>query len=353
MTNGAELTFRYAPLGECQVRKYQGFSPTNQYYVHDPNGNIIAIYGLTANRLAVVEQSIYGSGRLGIFQKTVIRMEEETVAAPAPSEKYIRQLGRRQYELADHLGNVHVTLLDRKVEKGVTNGEMGYSPEMYFYTDYYPFGFPMPKRFGRTLYRYGFNGQEKDNEIYGDGQSYNFGARLYDSRLGSWWNVDPELNPSLSPYIFSNNNPILFMDPNGEDPREGGKVLNVDTKRFNVLPSSTLTSHTSFKKRINDKAMWDKFDNISFMETMVGLMSESTLGLTILQKISPNYTEKVKKIDRFLDAAVSDRYSFTEKVSDNIYIERDVRNMGKGFEAEYSLKLHITKILLVILSLSN
>ena len=39
-------------------------------------------------------------------------------------------------------------------------------------------------------YRYGFSGMEMDNEIKGDGNSYDFGARLYDSRLGRWLAVD-------------------------------------------------------------------------------------------------------------------------------------------------------------------
>ena len=109
-------------------------------------------------------------------------------------------------------------LLDRKLEKGVTNGQKAYASETVYYTDYYPFGFPMPKRFGRTLYRYGFNGQEKDNEIYGDGQSYDFGARLYDTRISRWFSVDPKYNnyPYISSYSFALNNPLLFKDILGE-----------------------------------------------------------------------------------------------------------------------------------------
>ena len=38
-------------------------------------------------------------------------------------------------------------------------------------------------------YRYGFNGMEKDDE-HTQGK-YDFGARIYDSRLGRWLAVDP------------------------------------------------------------------------------------------------------------------------------------------------------------------
>jgi len=66
-------------------------------------------------------------------------------------------------------------------------------------------------------YRYGFNGMEKDDKIKGNGNSLDFGARIYDSRLGRWLSVDVERNkgPQYSSYIYSFNNPILFVDPDG------------------------------------------------------------------------------------------------------------------------------------------
>jgi len=69
-------------------------------------------------------------------------------------------------------------------------------------------------------YRYGFNGMEKDNELKGEGNSLDFGARIYDSRLGRWLSRDPlEKNfPSLSPYQFVENKPISLIDPDGNEP---------------------------------------------------------------------------------------------------------------------------------------
>ncbi len=41
--------------------------------------------------------------------------------------------------------------------------------------DYYPFGSPMPERsFSSPSYRYGFQGQEKDDEVKGEGNSVNY-----------------------------------------------------------------------------------------------------------------------------------------------------------------------------------
>lgn len=72
---------------------------------------------------------------------------------------------------------------------------------------------------GQTGYRYGFNGKENDNEVKGAGNSLDFGARIYDSRLGRWLSTDPLVAkyPFASPYNFVLNNPINAIDPDGRD----------------------------------------------------------------------------------------------------------------------------------------
>ena len=66
-------------------------------------------------------------------------------------------------------------------------------------------------------YRYGFNGKENDNEVKGEGNNLDFGARIYDPRIGRWFSVDPDFakSPSESPYIYAKDNPIYFIDPDG------------------------------------------------------------------------------------------------------------------------------------------
>jgi RHS repeat-associated protein len=66
-------------------------------------------------------------------------------------------------------------------------------------------------------FRYGFNGKEVDSEINGNGNAYDFGARMYDSRLGRWWSVDPlhKKYPSYSLYSFGLDCPIYFRDSDG------------------------------------------------------------------------------------------------------------------------------------------
>ncbi len=59
-------------------------------------------------------------------------------------------------------------------------------------------------------YRYGFQGQEKDDEVKGAGNSVNYKYRMHDPRLGRFLSVDP-LAPKFaynSPYAFSENRVI-------------------------------------------------------------------------------------------------------------------------------------------------
>ena len=66
-------------------------------------------------------------------------------------------------------------------------------------------------------YRYGFNGKEKSDEVYGEGNVYDYGARIQDPRLGRWLSVDPlQLKyTDLSPYQYCANSPISAKDPDG------------------------------------------------------------------------------------------------------------------------------------------
>lgn len=76
------------------------------------------------------------------------------------------------------------------------------------------------------LYPYGFNGQEKDDEISGSGNHYTAEFWEYDPRTGRRWNIDPIRVAWESPYAAFRNNPIVLNDPNGDcldcDEEDGG-----------------------------------------------------------------------------------------------------------------------------------
>jgi RHS repeat-associated protein len=93
-----------------------------------------------------------------------------------------------------------------------------YEAEVLSAQDYYPFGMLQPDRkWSLGSYRYGFNGKENDNEVKGEGNQIDFGARIYDPRIGRWMSPDPleKEYAGASPYNFTLNSPIAFIDPDG------------------------------------------------------------------------------------------------------------------------------------------
>ena len=66
-------------------------------------------------------------------------------------------------------------------------------------------------------YRYFFNGQEVDNEVFGEIANYTAEFWQYDSRLGRRWNIDWIYKPFASNYAVFANNPVWFADPSGLD----------------------------------------------------------------------------------------------------------------------------------------
>ncbi|MDQ6609044.1 MAG: hypothetical protein M3Y85_04405, partial [Bacteroidota bacterium] len=79
---------------------------------------------------------------------------------------------------------------------------------------------------GGSDYRYGFNGKENDNDIEGERNSYDYGLRIYDPRIGKFLSIDPldKKFPYWSPYHFAGDNPIRFID------LDGGEILDPFTK---------------------------------------------------------------------------------------------------------------------------
>lgn len=84
--------------------------------------------------------------------------------------------------------------------------------------DYYPFGMLLPNRHGNSSeYRYGFQGQEKDDEVKGEGNSINYKFRMHDPRVGRFFAVDPLSHRYSwnSTYAFSENRVIDGVELEG------------------------------------------------------------------------------------------------------------------------------------------
>jgi hypothetical protein len=84
-------------------------------------------------------------------------------------------------------------------------------------SDYSPFGVELDERTVSSGYRYGFQNQEKDDEVYGFGNSYTAEFWQYSSRLARRWNIDPVVKSHESSYATFANSPIWLRDINGSD----------------------------------------------------------------------------------------------------------------------------------------
>jgi RHS repeat-associated protein len=78
----------------------------------------------------------------------------------------------------------------------------------------------LPGRHGQENsedYRYGFQGQEMDDEVKGEGNSVNYKYRMHDPRIGRFFAVDPltAKYPHNSPYAFSENVVIDHIELEG------------------------------------------------------------------------------------------------------------------------------------------
>ena len=214
--NGNTLSsFRYSPTGQRQVKTD---SSGVTFYIHDATGNVMCIYRQNGDTLRATERYLYGSKRLGVLEQQI------WITANSIGLQDSNTIGVRVYEFTDHLGNVTYTAQDRKHLVQDSYGQWQFIPFAVTYTDYYPFGFPMPGRsFTMGGYRYFFNGQEADNEVLGEGVSLTAEFWQYDTRLGRRWNVDPKYTPMLSSYSCFVNSPLSLNDKKGDT-----------TYRFNI-----------------------------------------------------------------------------------------------------------------------
>jgi hypothetical protein len=138
----------------------------------------------------------------------------------SPAQRYYRTKGQRHYEITNHLGNVMATISDRKLGQSPDNDTLinYYHADLLSAQDYYPGGMLMPGRsYSSDSYRFGFNGQEKTNEISGSGNHYSAQFWEMDPRIGRRWERDPVVKHHESPYAILGNNPIWFVDLNGAD----------------------------------------------------------------------------------------------------------------------------------------
>ncbi|MCD9611929.1 RHS repeat-associated core domain-containing protein [Tenacibaculum maritimum] len=245
-----KICFNYDGLGNRISKEVhragRGAETVTTYYRRDAQGNVLAVYKNSysprtgTNQLVLEEHHIYGSSRLGIDTNRdsgiAIGKKEEDLY----TQNYSTKVGAKRYELANHLGNVINIVSDRKIidDKGANlygtpsgKTNLSFNPEIIGYNDYYPFGMLVPNRHGQAdSYRYGFQGQEKDDEVKGEGNSINYKFRMHDPRVGRFLSIDPLESsfPWNSPYAFSENVVIHATELEGAESKVVIKMNDAD-----------------------------------------------------------------------------------------------------------------------------
>lgn len=128
-----------------------------------------------------------------------------------------------EYNMKDHLGNVRTV-----IHKGI-NGLAEVLQERH----YYPFGMEMSGfSSGTSTNKYQYNGKELQNDL--NLYWYDYGARFYDPTIGRWHTPDPlaEKSRRWSPYVYCDDNPLRYIDPDGMEKWKFGVSLKMTTGKI-------------------------------------------------------------------------------------------------------------------------
>lgn len=258
------LNYKYDASGNRILKKVTASNGSEKYtwFVRDGDGNILSIYTLEGNpdnawEITQEELPLYGSKRIGskmpnqlAFGKNV--SQQDIIPQLNLGKVFTRILDKKVYELTDHLNNVRKTVSDiKKSTNNINTPPKNFKADILSGMEYFPFGSLMPKRSyeGEGL-RFGFQGQEMDNEEKGVGDDIYFSFREFDSRLGRFISRDPLIRkyPYFSPYSFSGNRLIDAVELEGLEPELIPKYEREKTEKTIILP-------------IDDRIIYSKIEN--------------------------------------------------------------------------------------------
>ncbi|MDD3364584.1 MAG: RHS repeat-associated core domain-containing protein [Syntrophomonas sp.] len=231
-TYGHTTSYRYGADGT--KRNVTHVTSTTNLLV--PMGSIVAV---PANQIASTMQTDYCGNLIyenGVLSK--ILTEEGYITLNGTTPVY-------HYYLKDHQGNNRVVIDQSGVVEQVNH--------------YYPFGMTYGDGIATSNQPYKYNGKELDRMHGLDW--YDYGARFYDPALGRFHTVDPLADHpkqiGTSPYSYSANNPIRYIDPTGmiwEDPKQAKKL----NKSINNRIESIEKNSTKIQAQIDKGGLSEK-----------------------------------------------------------------------------------------------
>jgi len=215
-----------------------------------------------------------------------------------------RVLGNKSYEISNHLGNVMSVVSDRKTPMPeTTNTTIAFNETVIkAFNDYYPYGMLLDGRNESKDYRFGFQGQEKDDEVKGENKSVNYKYRVHDPRLGRFFTMDPLASkyPFYSSYQFSGNKTIAFVELEGleegkiidsKEKGSDGDMINVDGNKIDVhLKEFSVSPENEPEREIIRWKVKEKFeyvlDKMSFKNRILNLFKHPSRRRGNVKKVS-------------------------------------------------------------------
>jgi len=214
--------------------------------------------------------------------------------------------GAYYFYLTDHLGNNRV----------IANA----SGTVVQTNHYYPFGMSFAEGIQTSPQPYKYNGKELDTDR--GLNLYDYSARYMDPALGRFNTVDPmaEKYYSISPYAYVRNNPIKFIDPDGQEIVFMIKTSS-ETSRYQYMADGNL-------KNISTGKMYSS----SSIGGNVGLIID---GYTKMLNIGDgNY---VKQVTTLIDSKNVHEINATISSDDNSGVQMGSRTISVS-EAENKAK---------------
>jgi RHS repeat-associated protein len=199
------------------------------------------------------------------------------------------------------------------------------------FSDYYPFGMQMVGRNGSNGdYRYGFQGQETDDEITGSESHVSYKYRMHDARLGRFFAVDPLTSeyPHYTPYSFSGNRVIDAVELEGLEEDVLNKKVEVklmETTLMEMASTGLMTEEQATSTIAKGRALLPKL--ITEIENMLMPIDDGDLESTFVNAAADLKEKGDDKIQ-----ADGDNGSILAKPADalGILTEDDYGNYSDG-----------------------